>query len=253
MAGCHTSHGANAADMVIPCVINTNDSTRASRPAARSGNAVSRSTAAKPSAVPRNKLPAELTVRRIVDVATRIVEGDGLDKLTMRRLAAELGVTPMAFYGHVPTKGRLQELIADRYLADLDLAESSRRWDTRLLRIFTSFRDHMLEHPILAQVLTAQTVDVPATHRMADTVLGILRDHGFSDREAVEMFAILANFTVGWVVGQQARAHDLPDRIEELGAADEYPNLKAVAAEYVKWPRSKAFERGLRHLMSVYR
>lgn len=214
---------------------------------------MSRSIATKSSVAPRNRRTAELSVERIVDVATSIVEDEGLAKLTMRRLASELGVTPMAFYAHVPTKGRLQELIADRYLADLDLAESSRRWETRLLRIFTCFRDHMLEHPILAQVLTAQTVDVPATHRMADTVLGILRDHGFSDREAVEMFAILANFTVGWAVGQQARAHDLPDRIEELGAATEYPNLSALAAEYVKWPRSKAFEKGLRHLMSVYR
>ncbi|OBH11058.1 TetR/AcrR family transcriptional regulator [Mycobacterium sp. E1747] len=189
---------------------------------------------------------------RIVDVATRIVEDDGLEKLTMRRLAAELGVTPMAFYAHVPTKGRLQELIADRYLADLDLAESTRRWDARLLKIFVSFRDHMLEHPILAQVLTTQTVDVAATHRMADTVLGILRGQGFSDRESVEMFAILANFAVGWAVGQQARADDSPDRVEELSAATEYPHLSALAPQYVKWPQSKAFERGLRHLLTAY-
>lgn len=198
---------------------------------------MSRSAAAKASGESPSRRVGELTVERIVDVATRIVEDEGLNKLTMRRLAAELGVTTMAFYAHVPTKGRLQEMIADRYLADLDLAESSRRWDVRLLRIFTSFRDHVLERPILAHVLTAQTVDVPATHRMADTVLGILRDRGFGDREAVAIFAILANFTVGWVVGQRARAQDLPTRIEELGAlqglrarhAPPHPRLRLIS------------------------
>ena len=53
----------------------------------------------------------------------------------------------MAFYAHVATKRRLLELVADRYMADLDLAESSRRWDLRLMRIFTAFRELMLERP----------------------------------------------------------------------------------------------------------
>src|ERR1700749_1379348 len=134
----------------------------------------------------RNKRPTELSIEQIVDVATRIVEDEGLDNLTMRKLAREFGVTPMAFYTHVATKRRLLELVADRYMADLDLAESTRRWDLRLLRIFSGFRELMLERPILAHVLTTQTVDAPATHRMIDVVLGILRQHGFNDRESVE-------------------------------------------------------------------
>jgi AcrR family transcriptional regulator len=209
---------------------------------------------AAPAPVPprRNKRPGELSVEHIVDVATRIVEDEGLDKLTMRKLAGEFGVTPMAFYAHVATKRRLLELVADRYMADLDLAESSRRWDLRLVRIFNAFRDLMLERPILAHVLTSQTVDAPATHRMIDAVLGILRGHGFSDRESVEMFAILANYTVGWVVGQRPRSEDSADRVAQLRAATEYPHLSALAKQYVQWPHSKAFERGLKHLMSTY-
>lgn len=197
----------------------------------------------------------ELSTAAIVEIATRISEREGFEAISMRRLADEFGVTAMALYGYVPTKHRLLELIADQYLTELDLAPRVRSWDRRLQRIFTSFHELMVARPILAHVLVEQTVDAPATHRMADVVLGILRDHGFKDDEAVEIFSVLASYTVGFTLSQRARepaADAAAERLERLRAQAEYPNLSALAEQYLRWPRSRAFEHGLEHLIRAY-
>jgi len=200
--------------------------------------------------------PAALSTAAIVEAATRITEAEGFEAVSMRRLADEFGVTAMALYGYVETKHRLLELIADQYLTELDLAPRVRRWDRRLQRIFTSFHELLVARPILAHVLVEQTVDAPATHRMAEVVLGILREHGFKDREAVEIFSVLASYTIGFTLSQRAREpseSEARGRLDRLrGQASDYPNLSAVAEHYLNWPRSHAFEHGLEHLIRAY-
>jgi TetR/AcrR family tetracycline transcriptional repressor len=198
---------------------------------------------------------AELSTEAILEVATRISEQEGFEAISMRRLAEEFGVTAMALYGYVPTKHRLLELIADQYLTELDLAPRVRSWDRRLQRIFNSFHELMVSRPILAHVLVEQTVDAPATYRMADVVLGILREHGFKDDQAVEIFSVLGSYTVGFTMSQRVREPSPPEaaeRLERLRAQPDYPNLSAVAEQYLKWPHSKAFEHGLEHLINAY-
>jgi TetR/AcrR family tetracycline transcriptional repressor len=202
----------------------------------------------------RRSAPA-LSVQRIVDVATRISEDEGFEAISMRRVADELGVTAMALYGYVATKHHMLELIADQYMAELDLAERARAWDRRLMRIFKSFHELMLARPILAHVLIEQTVDAPATHRMAEVVLGILRKHGFKDAEAVEIFSVLASYTVGFTLSQRARepsGDENAQRIQRLASESAYPNLSAVAELYVNWPGPRTFDHGLEHLIRAY-
>jgi AcrR family transcriptional regulator len=198
---------------------------------------------------------ADLSVGAIVDAATLISEREGFEAISMRRLADEFGVTAMALYGYVETKHHLLELIADRYLAQLDFAERARTWDRRLMRIFRSFHDLLIARPILAHVLVAQTVDAPATHRMAEVVLGILREHGFRDREAVEIFSVLASYTIGFALSQRPREpseQQKAARLAHLRAASQYPNLSAVADLYLSWPSGSTFDHGLEHLIQAY-
>jgi AcrR family transcriptional regulator len=196
-----------------------------------------------------------LSIERIVEVAARITEQEGFETISMRRLADEFGVTAMALYGYVSTKGHLLELIADRYMAQLDLAEEVREWDRRLVRIFTSFHELMVARPILAHVLVEQAYDGPPARRVADRVLGILRDHGCSDEHAVEIFSVLASYTVGFTLNQRTRDPSGPqaaERLRRLTAQQEYPNLSAVAGHYLNWPSTRAFERALEHLIQAY-
>jgi TetR/AcrR family tetracycline transcriptional repressor len=199
---------------------------------------------------------AGLTVEAIVDAATRIGEKDRFESISMRRVAADLGVTAMALYKHVPTKNALLDLIANTYLADLDLAEDVSQWDERLRRIFRSFHELMVEHPVLAHVAANQTLEGPSARRMAEVVLAILRNNGFGDAEAVEIFSVLASFTVGLTLSWRARLPtdeaDVAERMSELAADPEHPHLSAVAEHYVKWPEQQVFDHGLDALIDSY-
>lgn len=199
-------------------------------------------------------MPA-LSTERIVDVATRISEEEGFEAISMRRLADELGVTAMALYGHVSNKHDVLELIANQYLAEVDLAADEKEWDKRLGRIFRSFHDLMAERPVLAHVLVNQTVDGPATRSMAEVVLSVLRSHGFEDSFAIELFWILASYTVGFSLGRRARVVTDPevagDRIARLREATGYPILSELAERYVHPPGAEVFGLGLDLLLNA--
>ena len=71
---------------------------------------------------PNVKAQGPLTTDRVVDAALRIADTDGIDRVSLRRIASTLGVTPMAIYRHVRDKGHLLDLMADRILMELDLS-----------------------------------------------------------------------------------------------------------------------------------
>jgi TetR/AcrR family tetracycline transcriptional repressor len=195
-----------------------------------------------------------LSVEAIVDAATKISDAEGFEEISMRRLADEFGVTAMALYGYVETKQHLLELVADRYMTELDLAEGEKDWQLRLARVFASFRGLLVAHPVLAHTLTHQTVDAPAAYRMADVVVGILRDHGFEDEAAIELTIVLASYTVGMVLSQHPRAIPKAEqrkRVRRVRDAEDLPNLSAVAELYVSWPDG-TFQHGLEQLIGAY-
>jgi AcrR family transcriptional regulator len=194
-----------------------------------------------------------LSEESIVDAAMRISEAEGFEEISMRRLADEFGVTAMALYGYVSTKQHLLELVADRYVGKLDLAEDESDWKKRLARLYHSLYDLLLEQPVVAEVLTHQTVEAPASYRMAEMVVGVLRDHGFADEDAVEIFHILGSYTLGMALSRRPRIatkRELAKRARRLQANDGYPNLGAVAELFVNW-KDGDFERGLKQLIDA--
>jgi len=194
-----------------------------------------------------------LSEETIVDAAVRISEAEGYEAISMRQLADEFGVTAMALYGYISTKQHLLELVADRYVSELDLAEDVTDWRERVSRVLHALYDLLLERPVLAEVLTHQTVEAPAAYRMADMVIGLLREHGFSDEDAVETFHVLVSYTIGMALSRRPRIatkRELGKRARRLQANDEFPNLAEVAELFVNWEDSD-FERGLQQLIET--
>lgn len=206
----------------------------------------------------RQVRPRNLTVERIVETAVGITETEGVEAISMRRLAQSLGVTPMALYGHVRDKHDLLDLIADRFLGELELPGDDVPWEEWLSGLFGSLHVLMRERPVLAQVLVNQPVKAGAAWSMADATLGMLRANGFEDRLAVEVFVVLASYTIGFTLSQTARlgppertADEQVRHLQERGS--EYPHLAAVAEPFVNWPYHHFFEHGLRLLIGAYR
>jgi len=143
------------------------------------------------------------TVHRGLDVATvvktslAIADAEGLERLTMRRLASELAVTPMAIYNHVENKEQLLDLVADESLKALPPIDLDAPWDQELKRLFLSLHHLYLDHPTLVQVMAQRPLEGPAALAVAERFLTLLLNAGFDEDDAISAFVSLVNFTIG--------------------------------------------------------
>ena len=191
-----------------------------------------------------------LTRAAIVRRALKIGEIEGLDAVSLRRLASEFGVTPMALYRHVRDKQDLINAMAESVMEGLDLTvgfKSSMRWTDRMRRAMLNFRDQMDERPLALQLQIAYSGDnLSAFWRPIEDVLGILLSAGFKPREAAKLIRIVSNLLAGYLLlvrpaGSTAHQQgnitdrDLLRKRFELGLLslqrDQFPNTVVTARE----------------------
>ncbi|MCJ1678787.1 TetR/AcrR family transcriptional regulator C-terminal domain-containing protein [Streptomyces sp. APSN-46.1] len=125
----------------------------------------------------RSEAPSGLDRERITDATVRLLDAEGLARFSMRRLAAELGVTAMSLYWYVDTKHDLLELALDRALGELALPAVSEpdAWPGRLRALACGYRELLAEHPWLAP-LTAAYPNIGPHARAFDAALQRLLD-----------------------------------------------------------------------------
>lgn len=154
----------------------------------------------------------------IVATGLRLADEEGLERASLRRIAEELGVTPMALYRHVEDKDDLLDAMADRLYAELSMPETGGDWWAELVALARSTRRALLRHPS-AVSLFARPLPGPHGERLAKALLVTLRRAGFEEGEAAELHEQLTQMVFALIV---------PD----IG----HPRSRARAA---------AFERGL--------
>lgn len=143
-----------------------------------------------------------LTPRSIVDAALALADAEGLEAVTIRRLARELGVTPMALYWHVRNKDELLDLLAARLFDEVDLSvDPSATWQEQLRRLLGSMIAVLRAHPSSAVLVSTRTVSSEVGLRAAENMLDILRRGGFSPSEATQAarhaLSTVANLVTG--------------------------------------------------------
>ena len=145
-----------------------------------------------------------LTRAAIVRRALKIGETEGLDAVSLRRLASEFGVTPMALYRHVRDKQDLINTMAELAMEGLDLTfgfRASMSWTDRMRRAMLNFKDQMDERPLALQLQIAYGGDnLSAFWRPIEDVLGILLSAGFKPREAAKLIRIVSNLLAGYLL-----------------------------------------------------
>jgi AcrR family transcriptional regulator len=188
-----------------------------------------------------------LTRSAIVGRALKLGETEGLDAVSLRRLASEFGVTPMALYRHVRDKQDLINAMAESVMEGLDLTvgfRASMSWTDRVRRALLNFRDQMHERPLALQLQIAYGGDnISAFWRPIEDVLGILLSAGFKPRDAAKLIRIVSNLLAGYLLlvrpaRPNANQQDNVDRELlrkrfELGLLsldrDQFPNTMATA------------------------
>jgi len=143
----------------------------------------------------------QLTRERVVAEALAVIANDGVQALTMRRLAARLGVVPGALYRHVRSKQQLQDLVLDNVLAEVDFQlDASLGWTGQLKELAHRLRQVLEAHPGVAGILKTRDPLGPHSLALAEAFLEPLQAAGFADREAGLAFFLLVDYTVGFAV-----------------------------------------------------
>ena len=162
--------------------------------------------------------------------AIALADAEGIEALSMRRLAKELGVEAMSLYNHVANKGEILAGIIDLVASEFDLPSDEEDWKTALRRNAISARDVLLRHR-WANSLWMSQGGGPARLRNGDWMLRTLREAGFSKDLIYHAFHILESYVLGYTLQQL----NFPYKGEELAGmaatflqqlpADAYPDL----------------------------
>jgi AcrR family transcriptional regulator len=181
-----------------------------------------------------------LSRERVVQRALEMADDDGLEAVTIRRLATELSVTPMALYWHFKTKDELLAGLADRVLEDVVVPEPVEEWAEDLGALLTALITAMRPHPQAAQLVMPRMMVHPTGLELTERTLARLTGAGF-DPERAGAIAVQALRTVlAMVTGDPVddsvmTAAERDDHLRHKQAlisslpADRYPTLVAHA------------------------
>ena len=186
---------------------------------------------AGPGVEPRVPLSRERVLRAAVDVADR----GGLESLTMRRLAEELGSEAMSLYYHVANKEEVLDGVVDVIAGEIndvvdriDLPSKGADWKKATRQRILSAREVFLRHPWAPRVFVTRTNTSPAIMRYFDALLGLMRDGGFSYDLAHHSLHALGSRALGFTQELFDPGEGTPDEESMAGLeamADQFPHL----------------------------
>lgn len=157
----------------------------------------------RPTPAPR----ATLTPRRIAEVAVAIADAEGLDAVTMRRLATELGVAPMAAYRYVTGKDELLELMVDFVYGELKLPDSNNGWRATMRFVALRTREVLLAHSWVTRV--ACGAPTPNQLAVTEAALVALDGHGLDVDTAMAVYNTVIAYAHGAADSEVRLSHML--------------------------------------------
>jgi AcrR family transcriptional regulator len=206
----------------------------------------------------------KLSKAAVAERALRLGDEEGLEAVTVRRLAQALGVTPMALYWHFKNKDELLVGIVDHVLTDVRADRNATDpWLTQLRAMVETLVTVMRAHPILADLLhSVEKSEAASFSRATNDALTLLTEGGFSVREGFWVATYLLHGAIGLVAAQPDCPAIVPaDQVEEWRRqkrlkmeqlpADKFPMLVAFAATYKDEPDpERYFKFGIDLLMA---
>ncbi|MFD8499525.1 TetR/AcrR family transcriptional regulator [Amycolatopsis sp. NPDC059657] len=184
---------------------------------------------------PRRASKPQLSRDLIVKTALEILAAEGIDAVSMRRVAQALETGPASLYAHVSNKDELDELMFDRILGDAPIpAPDPSRWAEQVKELLRAQLAAMLSHPGIAKVAWNTMVPIgPNALRHGEAMIALLRAGGLPLRQAVFAGDALSTYTKAfayegsvWMSGDVDQ-QELAQRSEYLNSlpANEFPNL----------------------------
>jgi TetR/AcrR family tetracycline transcriptional repressor len=195
-----------------------------------------------------------LTRDRVIEAALRVMDEEGLEAVSMRRVAREVGVEAMSLYHHVDDKEDLLDGICERVMAEFDFPAPVDDWAENCRRGARAWRRLLQAHPAVMRLFAEQRGPARSIESMRpmEFALRILHASGLSDRDTAQAFHAFGGYIQGFVMmelGSIAGGAD-EEHVKmhaELAAAlpDEFPALRATSRYFAECDSDEQFEFGL--------
>lgn len=150
-----------------------------------------------------------LSRERVIQAALTLVDREGIDALSMRRLGAELGVDPMAVYHYIPNKAALLDCLVDAIMTELGIPpkrEDHEAWDAWVISMFDEYRKVLRAHPNALQVAATRPVMSYTGMKAGEAILGELMGAGLATDEAIEVMKVMMTMVVGMALSEVGQA-----------------------------------------------
>jgi len=175
-----------------------------------------------------------LTKERILQAAVALADEGGVDSLSMRRIAQELGVVPMALYKHVANKDEMLDGMVDVIVGEIDPPLADADWKIAMRERILSARRALLRHAWASRVIESRSEPTPMVISYIDSMMGIFRSGGFSIDLMHHAMHVMGSRILGFSQELFDDTSSMPE--EEAVAmwtqlADHYPNIAALVGE----------------------
>ena len=183
-----------------------------------------------------------LTREAILDAAVDLLDRHGMDKLSMRRLGAALGVEAMSLYNHVPSKAALLDGIDERILLSLEAPGHTRTWQAYARHQALALHRALLAHPHAIPLFATRPAATPAAIERLDRYLEVLLEAGFKPIDALSIIQLVAQLVVGhamWTTSVDVML------IDDLAP----PHVQQVERALETWSPDRELELGIDALL----
>ena len=185
-----------------------------------------------------------LTSERVLESAVALADREGVESLSMRRLARELGVEAMSLYHHVPGgKQALLDGMVDLVFGEIEPPAADGDRKAAMRRRAVSAREVLARHPWAINLMESRRTPGPANLRHHDAVIGCLRQAGFPVALTAHAYSLLDAYIYGFAVQEASLPFDTPEETAELASemmeafpVDAYPHLTEFAVQHVLQP-----------------
>ncbi|MBX7192971.1 MAG: TetR/AcrR family transcriptional regulator C-terminal domain-containing protein [Sandaracinaceae bacterium] len=160
-----------------------------------------------PTKAKKQKRRPPLSRERVLETALAMVDRAGVESLSMRAVAAELGVEAMSLYRHVASKEALLEGLVAVILDEIEVPPAGTRWREAMKRRALSTREVFLKHPAAAILVESCATMTPSRLAYSDAVVGLLLADGFTPSQAYKAFLTIDSYVFGFVMQELSWPH----------------------------------------------
>jgi AcrR family transcriptional regulator len=221
-----------------------------------------------PPADPTTSTPAaakdrKITREMVMTTALELIDRDGADALSMRRLAHALDRDPMILYRHAANKAAVLDGVTETVVAQLHVNPADPDWNAQLRTVARAYRALALAHPHVVPLLVTRPLATPlalrphGTLRPLEDILTLLTQAGFTGRDALHVYRALFGFLHGHILNELQELVENPDETDDLLRLGlhrlpikEFPVLRSLAPALAHYDGAAELERGLDILLT---